>query len=250
MVEWDEDQWQKIKSTLSYVTELFKLIMGCMLSVFVPQRCVQRPDQICTLEDNVTDLIPYNVFSLSYNGISLIFFILFYTIEFMREKWCITYLDQDSSQSNQQLKNEIVNYPDYFESLLWYNRIYYRMACITLLFAFTNIAFSSYLILYYYYLDYRSITNIITNSLLLIEKLYASYHISKSSKEDLCAISAYLVLPVVYNTIDEDFRRDHTKEKIFRVFLPSSILQRLLSAKDLASPRRSGKTVSFRNPLS
>jgi hypothetical protein len=228
---WTEDQWQMVKSSFAYVIEVFKLVMGCMLSVFVPQRCINQPDQICTLYDNFTDLISYNVFTLTYNFICLSVFIGFYSLEFKREQWCIHYLDHDSTKSETALTHELAHYPEYFERLIGYNRMYYLVACVSILFACTNIVFSGILILYYYYLDYRSITNIITNSLLILEKAYTSYQIAKSSKENVSAISAYLVTPIFYNTIDEDYRREPIKHGVFRVFLPSSLLQRLMQSK-------------------
>ena len=102
MCSLDEDQTQLLMSIITYLAETFKLFIACLLTVFVPQRCTNQPDQICTLHDNFFDLIHYNIFALVFNFITLNTVIIFYSIEFKREKWCIKYLDHtlDKSETN------------------------------------------------------------------------------------------------------------------------------------------------------
>lgn len=231
MCSLDEDQKQLLLSIITYLAETFKLFIACLLTVFVPQRCTTQPDQICTLRDNFFDLITYNIYSLTFNFITLSILLVFYSIEFRREKWCIKYLDHTIDKSDTNLKLEILDYPLYFDKLLYYNRIYYRFSIISIAVTFINIISSSVLILYYYYLDYRSILNIITNSLLILEKLFNSYKIASSSNDELCAISAYLITPIVYNTIDDDFRHNtRKKDNIYKVYLPSHLLNKLMNS--------------------
>ncbi len=229
MFSFNEDQKQLFFSIISFISESFKLFMACMLTVFVPQRCINEPDQICTLRDNFVDLTIYNTFTLYYNFVSLAVFLILYTIEFKREKWCIKYLDEDRSKREDQLKLEIVDYPEYISKLLMYNRWYHRFTIISLFFVVSNLIFSSVLILYFYYLDYRSITNILTNTFLIVDKLYNCYKTSTHSMQEFSAVSAYLVFPVIYNTIDTDYRKESTNKKTFNVYLPSAILDKLMN---------------------
>ena len=205
MCRFDEDQRQLLLSTLTYTVDIIKLAFGCLLSVVVPQRCTNRSDEICTLYDNFFELIPYNVFSLTYNFITMGCLIGFYTVEYKREKWCIEYLDYHEHEPHDALEQQIKRYPTLLTTLLNYNQYYYWTACVCQGLVVSNILCSSLLVFYYYYLDYRSITSIITNSLLVVEKLYISYKIAKSSNEERCAISAYLIVPITYNCIDEDY---------------------------------------------
>jgi len=207
MCAFTEDQIQLLLSTISYILDMFKLFYGCLLSVFVLQRCSNHSDQICTLYDNFYELIPYNIFTLTFNFITIGLLIGFYSIEYMREKWCIKYLDHEENKPSNALAHDIKNYPELLRRLVQYNFYYYYTACISCILVILNIVFSSILVIYYYYLDYRSVTNIITNSLLVGEKLYNSYKIAKSSNEEQCAISSYLILPIIYNQIDADYRR-------------------------------------------
>ena len=207
MCHFDEDQRQTLISTFTYVVDVIKLSFGCLLSVVVPQRCTNRSDELCTLYDNFFELIPYNVFTLTYNFITMGCLICFYTVEYKREKWCIDYLDYHENEPHNGLEQKIKRYPTLLTTLLNYNLYYYWMACLSGAFVASNIVFSSFLVFYYYYLDYRSITAIITNSLLVAEKLSISYKIAKSSNEERCAISAYLIVPITYNCVDEDYSK-------------------------------------------
>jgi len=229
MCRLDDDQKQLLLSIITYLAETFKLFIACLLTVFVPQRCTNQPDQICTLRDNFFDLIPYNIYALTFNFITLSTLILFYSIEFKREKWCIQYLDHTVDKSDTNLKLEILDYPAYFDKLIYYNRIYYQCSLISIAVSCFNIISSAILVIYYYYLDYRSILNIITNSLLILEKLFNSYKIASNSNEELCAISAYLITPIVYNTIDDDFKHNtKKKDNIYKVYLPAELLSKLM----------------------
>jgi hypothetical protein len=207
MCVWNEDQRQTLISTFTYIVDVVKLTFGCLLSVVVPQRCMNRSDEICTLYDNLFDLIPYNIFTVTYNFITMGCLIGFYTVEYKREKWCIEYLDYHDHEPHDALERSIQRYPTLRSALLAYNHYYYRIACLSGVLVVTNILFSAFLVLYYYYLDYRSITSLVTNSLLVVDKLYTSYKIAKVSNEERCAISAYLIVPIIYNGIDDDHRR-------------------------------------------
>ncbi len=238
-----EDQLQLLLSTVSYMIDVFKLFYGCLLSVFVSQRCSHRSDQICTLYDNFYELIPYNVFTLAFNFLTIGLLIGFYSIEYIREKWCIEYLDHEENQSSNALEHTIQYYPELLKRLTQFNRYYYYSACFSCFLVSFNILFSSILIVYYYYLDYRSITNMITNSLLVLEKLYNSYKIAKSSNTEQCAISSYLIMPIIYNQIDKDHRKPVssittisspstnpaiTKKNVFHVHVCGKALQRIM----------------------
>jgi hypothetical protein len=240
MCQWTEDQIQLFLSTVSYILDVFKLFYGCLLSAFVSQRCSTRSDQICTLYDNFYELIPYNTFTLTFNFLTIGLLIGFYSIEYIREKWCIEYLDHEENQPTDALEHDIQRYPELLKRLTQFNRHYYYTACFSCILVSLNILFSSVLILYYYYLDYRSVTGIVTNSLLVVEKLYNSYKIAKSSTTEQCAISSYLILPIIYNQVDRDHRRplppilpsspDPTikKQNVFHVHVCGQALQRVM----------------------
>ena len=162
------DQKQIITSTIILFGESFRVFMATLLSVFVPQRCDNQSDKICTLYDNFHELIDYNVIVLVINFISLASFIVLYAIEYKRENWCIEYLDIDPNQLNSNLKTEIEKYPEFKNNIIYLNNIYNKTAYCVSIVTIINFSVSSVLVLYYYYLDYRSITVLLTNFILII----------------------------------------------------------------------------------
>jgi hypothetical protein len=202
-----DDQKQTIKSTISFLTESFKMLMATLLCIFVPQRCVENVDNICTLTDNFTNLTNFNIVVLVINFITLANFIYLYIVEYKREHWCISILDIDYDKPNTNLKVEINNYPVYKEELVSLNNKYYKITIITLILNICNFILSSILIYGFYYLDYRSVTILLTNVLLIVDKLLSCISISNKSVEELLPISAYMTTPVIFNTIDSDYKK-------------------------------------------
>ena len=86
------------------------------------------------------------------------------------------------------------------------NNNYYKMSIAIVTFNIINFILSSVLIYVYYYLDYRSITVLITNFILIIDKLINCFNVSNKSVEEMLPISAYMTTPVVFNTIDNDYK--------------------------------------------
>jgi hypothetical protein len=202
-----DDQKQTIKSTISFLTESFKVFMATLLCIFVPQRCVENGDNLCTLADNFTNLTNFNIIVLVINFITLGNFMYLYIIEYKREQWCIDYLDIDNDKANTNLKTEINDYPEYKEEMISLNNKYHKLTILTLILNICNFILSSILIYGYYYLDYRSVTVLITNVLLIVDKLFACLNISNKSVEELLPISAYMTTSVIFNTIDSDHKK-------------------------------------------
>jgi len=205
MLNLTEDQKQTFFSIFTFLVETFKIIMASLLSVFVPQKCTNHVDNLCTLYDNFFDLTEYNKVVLGINFTTLFGFLILYIIEFKREKWCIDYLDIDENIPNNNLKEEIENYPEYKEKLLELNNYYYKASIFMVFINFVNFITSAILI-YYYFLDYRSVTTLITNILLIIDKLVNSLSISYKSLNEKLALSAYIKSTAFFNTIDSDYK--------------------------------------------
>jgi hypothetical protein len=200
----NQDDKHRLQSLSLFFLESFKVFMATLLVVFVPQKCDHQEDGNCSINDNFYDLDNYNIFCLVFNFITLFNFLTLYIIEKKREFWCIEYLDVDHSKPKINLITEIEDYPLYKFKLIQLNKLYQLMTKILLVIVFINIITSAILIFHYYYLDYRSITVFISNLLLIGDKLYNSYNISKKSIRELIAYSAYMKMPMVYNTIDSD----------------------------------------------
>jgi hypothetical protein len=203
-----DDTKQRLKATIGFGSESFKVLMAAMLSLFVPQRCVNEPDGLCTLKDNLTDLTPFNIAVVVINFTTLAGFIALYVVEYMRENWCIEWLDVDPTKPNNNLDQEIEKYPQIKTDMTSLNNKYYIISWIMVGMNIVNFVTSSVLIYGYYYLDYRSVTVLITNVLLVADKLATCFSIATRSIQEELPVSAYMATPVVFNTIDKDHKND------------------------------------------
>ena len=87
-----EDIYQKINTIKTVLFELYRFSMGCMLILFVPQKC---DNSICSFNDNIKkytqDLQYLSVFIFNiFFFISMVFLLYF---EFQREMKLISYLE-------------------------------------------------------------------------------------------------------------------------------------------------------------
>lgn len=196
-------------STVSFVVDTAKICLASLFAVFVPQRCPQRVDQVCTLEDNLTDLTPFNQAVVISNVVAFLCFVGMYSIEFHREKVMIQSFDVDQQLSTDHLKTNERYHQEFGELFVrfhYWNRIYFWLTVSALIMNLINIAMSVTLIWFFYYLDYRSVTVLLTNVLLSMDRLRNAYNIAQSSRDSDVPISAYMSHPVIFNQIDYSLR--------------------------------------------
>lgn len=66
----------------------------------------------------------------------------------------------------------------------------------------------------FYYLDYKTIVIPITNIILIVDKLYNFINVSNKLVEEMMPFSAYILLPVIYNTIDANYKITENNSQI------------------------------------
>lgn len=216
MFELSDDSKQKIKATLSFVLESYKVLMASLLVVFVPQRCEMQvvneqnativENTECSLSENFYGLDKFNLGVLIFNFLTLGSFVALYVIEYIREHWCIDYLDIDITKANNNLSKEIEKFPELKEKLIVKNSDYYKSLITVIIMSITNFVISA-IVVYEYYLDYKTLTVLLTNILLLVDKIASCYTISKTSLMEKLPYSAYMKTPVIFNTIDADYKK-------------------------------------------
>jgi len=212
-----EDNSQRFKSILSILSNSYKVFMASLLSIFVPQKCSESPTNECSISDNFTNLIPYNVVVIVLNFITLVSFLVFYCIEYYRENWCIEYLDIDDNKPLTNLKKEIEEYPEFKEKLININYVYYISSYTLLILNLINFIMSSVLIYHFYYLDFKSISVMITYFLLVSDKLFTTLSTSKKSYLEIIPNSAYMNRLIVFNSIDTDYIKKSEKNKVIEL---------------------------------
>jgi hypothetical protein len=213
------------------ITGSYKILMATLLSVFVPQNCLNVPNlssnstntnttfsslfptvsPLCStdyfINTSTTPVLPFIV--TVFNLFTLAIFILFYLFEYYREQWCIEYLDIDDAKPHSYLKLELDSYPNIKEKLVKLNYYYYRFSQVLVFINLVNFAVSS--ALFAGYIDLKSITDIktitvlVTYFLLIADKLVSVLYQSRKSHLDIIPSSAYMYDPAIYNTIDADY---------------------------------------------
>jgi hypothetical protein len=195
-----QDTQQRINVVTNFFSDSFRVVMATLLSVFVPQNC---NGDICNLSQNFTDLISFNVFSLTFNFVTLFCFILLYYIELRREKWMISHFDYEEKEDDLNLTSYRQTHPHVFHVLDKFNKDYFKAYFYLRYLYILNFIFSAILVLYYYYYDYRSATVLLTNVALCWSKIVRGYSLSKLSLENGLAYSFFNIKHLSFNVIDK-----------------------------------------------
>ena len=204
--------------TLFLALDTYRIIIGSFFSIFVPQSCPDyKHPQItngtstamtyhtCTLEDNVTDLTPYNKAVIALNAITAALMAAAFIVEVRREAWMIKHLDVDSKKADDNLIHEIEPYTKMKISFLrknhHYKNIFYAVAAANIL----NVITSAVLVADYFD-GLKTVTTFLTNGLLIVLRITKSIQISQTCEKEMKALSAYLSEQTSYNTIDPAYR--------------------------------------------
>lgn len=197
-----QDFSQKINMLSNLSGEFFKVIMACLLAIFVPQSC---NGEVCSFDQNFSELSIYNAFVLAFNFLTLSNFLYTYWVEVKRENWIINHLDYDENESEynlhkyQQTHEKITIRLDQInlQYLKVYKTLRYLYIC--------NFIFSAVLVFHFYYLDYRTITTLLTNVILCWSKISKGLELAAKSVESKIALSYYNFVNISFNTIDPDY---------------------------------------------
>ena len=236
-----QDTQQSITVITSFASDAFKVVMASLLCVFVPQACTveesnrdifksifdssmpelestingtQMTTHVCTFHENFTNLIDYNSFVLAFNFLTLGYFIYLYTIELRREKWMIDNLDYDKEKPDDAILTLKESHPEIMQQLQSHNAKYMRTYKYLHVIYTMNFLFSAVLVLYYYYLDYRTATTLVTNTILCSNKIRIGRELAIQSAKKEFAFSFYNNKNISFNTIDSRFILDKDEDKM------------------------------------
>ncbi len=198
-----DNQKERLATIGSLLIECFKVFMASLLLVFVPQYC-EDTQTTCTFQQNFTDLNSPNKGVLALNFFTLIVIFYYYYTEISRQFYFIKQLDIDSSLPDNHLSTILQKYPEVKSDIDKYNSRFLKVINYTV-FVFTiNAALSSWVIYYYYYDGFRSVTALLTNCLLVSSKFYSDWSILKECIAGECvALSTFLQEPQSYNCVDK-----------------------------------------------
>jgi len=197
----DQDFMQKVNVSVSFVLELYRVLMGTMLVMFVPQKCGET---MCGLTDNMFKSDQTYSANAGINIATLIAFVYLYVVEVKRENKMINYLDvnKEFPSDNEAVGESLLLLPDKKRHDILNLDHNYQNASYLAMFCFlANTIFSGYSI-YNNYLDTKTSSVFLTNVLFLAGKLVDANALA-NTKENIF-YSAYLKDRVQYNYVDAD----------------------------------------------
>ena len=197
----DQDFMQKFSVSISFILELYRVLMGTMLIMFVPQKC---GEDMCGLTDNMFKSTPTYSANAGINIATLIAFVYLYVVEVRRENTLINYLDinKEFACDNDAVGEALLLLPDKKRHLVLNLDHRYQLASyIALFFFLANTIFSGYSV-YRNYLDSKTTSVFITNVLFLAGKLIETNALANT--EENVFYSAYLTDRIQYNYVDPD----------------------------------------------
>ena len=199
------NQKEYIQLFISNAVEIFKVFMACLLSVFVPQHCPET-GTTCTLKDNFNNLSMFNEFVVAFNFITLFVFLNLYRVQNKRETYMISHLDINPEIPDNALEESLKNNQKILGRISGLNRNLYKLTIGCIICHIINTVVSAVLIFYYYYDGFKSVTTLLTNFLLVCNKLYLCYDVSdKSISPKTRALSCNKSEYASYNDIDKKY---------------------------------------------
>jgi len=197
----DQDFNQKIGVATTLVLELYKVLMGAMLVIFVPQKCGSA---MCSISQNIERNDSLSQAALSFNIITVVSFLALYFVEVKRENKMINYLEVNrfTPVDNETVGEALEKLDVAKKQKIWDYDGYYQKAGYASTIAFSLNSILSFIVVYDNYLDSKTITVFLTNILLMGLKV-ADVFSTVNSKKNVF-YSAYLKNKVQYNDVDPD----------------------------------------------
>tara|TARA_B110000208_G_C11722999_1_gene413492 strand:- start:716 stop:1390 length:675 start_codon:yes stop_codon:yes gene_type:complete len=207
----NNDTKEKIKTFGLMFLQSYKILMGSMISIFVPQKCEiidnlnnKTNYEICSIESNIKNEKFYHQLALVLNCLTTLGFIYLFFVEYRREHWLIKKLDIDHNKADNNLDTILLNRPKLKNKLYKINNNYfYTTLVLFLLFVANNIA--SIKIINTNNYGSATLNSYLSFEILIALKLYNSFEVSYFSKRNHKAFSAFLREFSSFNVIDPDY---------------------------------------------
>jgi hypothetical protein len=206
----DIDTVQRITISLNFLLEFYKISMGTLLILFVPQMCYTKP---CTIIDNITMSTTWEMVCVVFNFISWLSVLGLYVVELKREHYAIEFLDVECDKPNNFLDKEIEDYPDIKNKIKIANTNYDKIFKVSGMLSIINLLLST-IVIYDNYLGISTVTAYTSYLILLFSKYYNVYFVSSKSLKEERMYSGYMKTLVTYNTIDKDHRKHNDVDAV------------------------------------
>jgi len=197
----DQDFKQKLNVNISFIMELYRVVMASFLILFVPQKC---GEEICGMFENIQSDDPLNSIGFGTNIASFLSFLVMYYYEIRRENKMITYLhiNPELPNDDEAVDEALNSLPEKKKkSILYLDKRYQKSTYIAMGTFIVNTALSS-VVISNSYLDNKTITALLTNVLFMALKIVDAYGIANTDENIF--YSAYLKSKTQYNDVDPD----------------------------------------------
>jgi hypothetical protein len=209
------DVKERLKIGALWIFQSYKVIMGSLLILFVPQKCEELVEYsgssdgdyesaICSVSDNLhkTDDMFHNI-TLGFNFLCVGLFMITYVVELRRENWCVKNFDINHDFPDNHLDDIIDQKPELKAELYKRNNRYFKITSVTSSVYMINLILSS-IIIYDNYVGIQAVTSYTSYVALILLKIYNSLSISYSSLKGEKALSGYITEFSSFNVFDED----------------------------------------------
>lgn len=196
-----QDFKQKRDALTTLFFEIYRVLMGAGLMLFVPQKCESNS---CSFNENINRNDEFSIICLSFNLITVVSFLSLYGIEIKRENKMISYLEVNKNKptDNESIEKELENLDISYKNILWNMDFYYKIGGYISFILFTINTVLSSISIFSRYLDESTITVLLTNILFMSLKIYEVITIVYTEKNIF--YSAYLTERVQFNDVDKD----------------------------------------------
>ncbi len=197
----NQDFTQKIDMVISFVIELYRVLMGTMLVVFVPQNCGEHT---CSTLSYMFNNNPSYTANSSINIITLAAFVYLYVVEIKRETTMINYLEVNKSVAcdNASVGKALLLLPENKRLTVLSLDYNYQIACYIAMLCFLVNSIYSGISVHRNYLDSKTASVFVTNIVFLAGKLIDANALANTEKNIF--YSAYMKERVQYNYVDPD----------------------------------------------
>jgi hypothetical protein len=197
----DQDFQQRMNVASTLLLEIYRVLMGAFLVIFVPQKCGEN---ICSLSENINREDGLAKTAIGFNAITMFTFLMLYFVEVKRENKLINYLEVNrfTPVDNDSVGEALQKLATEKKQSIWNYDGYYQITGYISTGSFILNAIFSTIVIMSHYFDSKTITVLLTNLLFMGLKVADVYSTVNTKKNVF--YSAYLKNKVQFNDVDPD----------------------------------------------
>lgn len=212
------DKVEKCTTYVFMIIEFFKLLMACLLALFVPQMCYANSDYAndqrkaegdgeCSFVELFLSASPYNIFVLVWNFCTLVVCLAHRSLTSQREAFMVDHFDVNRSLPPDNIKTVLLTNPHVGAILTDWNKRIFTSAFLFMSFNVLNFIFSGVLV-WSRIANYRTSTVFLTNVLLLAQLIFWDLSVARRSWKAQEALSLVNKDNRRYNELDHRRKAD------------------------------------------